>query len=179
MTVFAHNGYGGSTTAAIAEAAGITEPILYRHFENKKDLFYRLIEEVTEQTLQIWKETLTSEDKVCERLLAMAKNLPDYLDNDQDKIALINRAVADSQIDEELRQIMLAHYDSYAKFLEKLIRKGVRNKEFKKSLNAQKAAWQLMGPGLAYSATQGLNINKKMKAEALYSSIETLINSWK
>ena len=36
--LFARNGYEATTTAAIAEAAGVTEPILYRHFEGKQDL---------------------------------------------------------------------------------------------------------------------------------------------
>ena len=37
--LFAANGYQGTTTAALAEAAGISEPILYRHFNNQLDLF--------------------------------------------------------------------------------------------------------------------------------------------
>ena len=37
--VFAKSGpYDATTTAAIAHAAGISEPILYRHFKNKEDL---------------------------------------------------------------------------------------------------------------------------------------------
>jgi len=178
MEVFAHKGYGSTTTAAIASAAGISEPILYRHFKNKKDLFHRLIENVTEQTLKQWKESLGHADSIVSHMKIMAKNLAQQLDEDELKISLINRAIADSRDDEELRQLMLAHYDSYVKFLEKLIRKGIKNKEFKKNLNVQQAAWQLMGPGLAYSATQGLNINQKLKAAALYSSFETLLNSW-
>src|SRR5687768_7683292 len=34
--LFAERGYEATTTAAIAEAAGVTEPILYRHFHNKQ-----------------------------------------------------------------------------------------------------------------------------------------------
>ena len=44
--VFASRGYRGSTTAELAKAAGITEPILYRHFENKLDLFVTLVNTV-------------------------------------------------------------------------------------------------------------------------------------
>ena len=38
--LFARYGYRGTTTARLAEHAGITEPILYRHFDNKQDLFF-------------------------------------------------------------------------------------------------------------------------------------------
>ena len=44
--LFAHRGFGGTTTAELAKGAGVTEPILYRHFANKLDLFITLIDQV-------------------------------------------------------------------------------------------------------------------------------------
>src|SRR5471030_2970072 len=37
--VFSKSSYRGATTAEIAREAGITEPILYRHFGSKRDLY--------------------------------------------------------------------------------------------------------------------------------------------
>jgi AcrR family transcriptional regulator len=37
--VFSRSSYRGATTAEIARAAGISEPILYRHFGSKRDLY--------------------------------------------------------------------------------------------------------------------------------------------
>ena len=37
--LFASRSYHGTTTADIARAAGVTEPVLYRHFPSKGDLF--------------------------------------------------------------------------------------------------------------------------------------------
>jgi len=37
--VFASRSYSGSTTAEIAREAGVSEPILYRHFGSKRDLY--------------------------------------------------------------------------------------------------------------------------------------------
>jgi AcrR family transcriptional regulator len=36
--VFSEGTYRGTTTAEIARAAGVSEPILYRHFASKRDL---------------------------------------------------------------------------------------------------------------------------------------------
>src|SRR6266404_4451583 len=36
---FTRSSYRGATTAEIAREAGITEPILYRHFGSKRDLY--------------------------------------------------------------------------------------------------------------------------------------------
>jgi AcrR family transcriptional regulator len=43
--VFAASSYRGATTAEIAREAGISEPILYRHFGSKRDLYLACLDE--------------------------------------------------------------------------------------------------------------------------------------
>ena len=43
--VFSESSYRGATTAEIAREAGITEPILYRHFGSKRDLYLACLDE--------------------------------------------------------------------------------------------------------------------------------------
>ncbi len=43
--VFFQKSYRGATTAEIARQAGITEPILYRHFGSKRDLYLACLDE--------------------------------------------------------------------------------------------------------------------------------------
>jgi AcrR family transcriptional regulator len=57
--VFSRSSYRGATTAEIAREAGITEPILYRHFGSKRDLYlacldeaWRSLREVAEQAVR-------------------------------------------------------------------------------------------------------------------------------
>jgi len=42
--VFAGGSYSGATTAEIAREAGVSEPILYRHFASKRDLYLACLE---------------------------------------------------------------------------------------------------------------------------------------
>ena len=44
LRVFAGGSYSGSRTAEIARAAGISEPILYRHFASKRELYLACLE---------------------------------------------------------------------------------------------------------------------------------------
>jgi AcrR family transcriptional regulator len=44
LKVFVGGSYSGSTTAEIAREAGISEPILYRHFASKRDLYLACLE---------------------------------------------------------------------------------------------------------------------------------------
>jgi AcrR family transcriptional regulator len=43
LHVFARESYHGATTVKIALAAGITEPVIYQHFQNKRELFLEVL----------------------------------------------------------------------------------------------------------------------------------------
>lgn len=44
--MFARNGFHGSSMNEVAEAAGVTKPVLYQHFASKRELYLALLEEV-------------------------------------------------------------------------------------------------------------------------------------
>src|SRR5439155_20235518 len=58
--VFAERSYRGATTAEIARAAGVTEPVLYRHFPSKTDLYLACLEDV-------WQGLPAAADEAVER----------------------------------------------------------------------------------------------------------------
>lgn len=45
LRVFSEGSYAGATTAQIARTAGVSEPILYRHFASKRDLYCACLDE--------------------------------------------------------------------------------------------------------------------------------------
>src|SRR6188508_3728896 len=58
--LFARNGYEATTTAAIALAANVTEPILYRHFKSKQELFVAIVKENSNRTIRHWQDLMGS-----------------------------------------------------------------------------------------------------------------------
>ena len=44
LSLFSQKGYEGTSIREIIEGAGVTRPVLYYYFENKEDLFNRLVE---------------------------------------------------------------------------------------------------------------------------------------
>jgi AcrR family transcriptional regulator len=46
VRVFAQNGYHSTSMNDVAEAAGVTKPVLYQHFDSKQDLYLALLDEV-------------------------------------------------------------------------------------------------------------------------------------
>jgi AcrR family transcriptional regulator len=72
--VFADGSYRGTTTAEIARAAGVTEPILYRHFASKRALYFACLDVSWERVRGLWDRAVAAEpDPACWiRALALA-----------------------------------------------------------------------------------------------------------
>jgi AcrR family transcriptional regulator len=46
LRVFADRGFHATSMDDVAEAAGVTKPVLYQHFKSKRDLYLELLEDV-------------------------------------------------------------------------------------------------------------------------------------
>ena len=49
LRVFSSTSYAGATTAEIARQAGVSEPIIYRHFPSKRDLWFACLDQAWAQ----------------------------------------------------------------------------------------------------------------------------------
>ena len=67
--VFAERGYQGASMDEIARRAGISTPIVYDHFESKRDLHRRLLERHFAELRGVWRENLSG-DEPFERRMA-------------------------------------------------------------------------------------------------------------
>jgi AcrR family transcriptional regulator len=56
IRVFSEGSYRGTTTAEIARAAGISEPILYRHFASKRELYLAALDHVWGKAKASWED---------------------------------------------------------------------------------------------------------------------------
>jgi AcrR family transcriptional regulator len=50
--LFARDGYRGASMESIAEAAGVTKPVLYQHFRSKRGLYLELLDDVGQRLLE-------------------------------------------------------------------------------------------------------------------------------
>jgi AcrR family transcriptional regulator len=51
IDLFSKNGFRGATTRKLAEAVGVTEPVLYAHFQTKRDLYHAIIESLIQDRI--------------------------------------------------------------------------------------------------------------------------------
>ncbi len=63
--VFSRSSYRGATTAEIAREAGISEPILYRHFGSKRDLYLACLDEAWAAFRALAEEAIANDPDKC------------------------------------------------------------------------------------------------------------------
>ena len=101
LRVFSTGSYAGATTAEIAREAGVSEPLLYRHFASKRELYFACLEEA-------WARLLAAVDRGGSRTLGDAwggvpRELKTLLPN------LWVQAITEAGEDEEIRRFVRAH----------------------------------------------------------------------
>lgn len=58
LRVFTATSYAGATTAEIAREAGVSEPVLYRHFASKRDLWLACLDAAWDGTREVLEERI-------------------------------------------------------------------------------------------------------------------------
>lgn len=66
--VFAEHGYRGASIDEIARRSGVSAPVVYDHFDSKRDLHRRLLERHFSDLRGIWRENLAGDDSPRERM---------------------------------------------------------------------------------------------------------------
>ena len=121
--VFADGSYRGTTTAEIARAVGCSEPILYRHFPSKRELYFACVD-------YEWGEIRTRLEAALEtsdRDVAIAALQRDLEAVARGKAALSHlwvQAMTEASEEPEIHRFMRAHLKAVHAFLVRLLRHG-------------------------------------------------------
>jgi len=148
--IFAKWGYNAATTAAIAEAAGVTEPILYRHFASKQEMFVAITRAMSEQTLRDWRQLAEKSGTAMEKIRRIAREFPDHIRANEDAYHVIHGALSTSR-DRKVLAVMKEHYTGIEKFFCKIVQDGQKDGEFRENLDPKIPAWQLINLGIGYA----------------------------
>jgi AcrR family transcriptional regulator len=77
---FATRGYHATSVGQIAEAAGITKPVIYDHFPSKRDLFVALLEQAREELLALGVAAMRADAPPEERVRTAVEAFFSYVD---------------------------------------------------------------------------------------------------
>jgi AcrR family transcriptional regulator len=173
--LFLEHGYHATTTEKIAAAAGVTEPVLYRHFESKKALFLEVLQEIRHATLERWNaETAALTDPLA-RLHAIADMYLGAAREHARELGIMHRTLVESH-DEEIAALLRAFYLDNEALLAQVITEGQQTGVFRRNLDPRVGAWELIRTALGYTLTLPLGISLYEEPDYLPRAIECLLN---
>jgi TetR/AcrR family transcriptional regulator len=174
--LFLTHGYQNTTTEKIAAAAGVTEPVLYRHFESKKALFLDVLQEIRQATLNRWSAATASIADPMARLQTIADM---YLGSAKEhalEFRIMHRALLDSD-DREIASSLRAFYLDSEMLLARVINEGQQSGVFRRDLDPRIGAWELIRTALGYTLTLPLEIPLYQEEDYLPRAIECVLHS--
>lgn len=178
--LFARHGFRGTTTAELAKSACVTEPILYRHFISKLDLFITLIDEVGAEVIDRWKDALERLSDPMDRLGVLLGESPGKHPRVASHYRIILQAITESGNDPAIvsavrRQTSRLHSFVVTELRNLQVRNAVRDDE-----PAAALAWLIieiaLGRGMLEPSVNGAQL-KEVSADDRTQLLKRLLCS--
>jgi AcrR family transcriptional regulator len=148
IRLFTDGSYRGTTTAEIARAAGVSEPILYRHFASKRDLYLAALEHVWEKTRVSWERTLDVSPDACAAVEAIGKGHVSVRSPKLQLAELWVQALSEASEDPELKRHLRRHMREVHDFVAGLVRRGQEEGAIAAGRDPDAEAWIMLAGGI-------------------------------
>lgn len=150
---FAKGSYRGTTTAELARSAGVTEPILYRHFESKRHLYLACLDEIWSDLRARWDEAVAAEPDPGAWLRALGTT---FFEAERDRPVVSSlwvQALAEAGEDEAIRAYMRTHVREVHAYVTDVIERGQQAGGVLPDRDPRAEAWVFLSLGLLKMAS--------------------------
>lgn len=161
--IFVEKGYHAARTKEIAKACGVTEPVIYKHFSSKEELFLEVIANIAGETFND-----ISFDSANDTENILASFVLNKAERINENFSLFKRLLSELLDNEEIRA------DYYAKFLPRIAKPVIgyleqlkEQKLIKKEISSKVVLLGLAGIMLIGS------LAKNLEEKSAYSDIES------
>ena len=149
--VFARCSYRGATTAEIAREAGVTEPVLYRHFESKQALYLACIDDAWARVREAWERTVETEPDPATLMPAMADAFFELTEQRAAVASLWLHALTEAGDDPEIRRFLRRHLRDVHEFVAGVLQRSQEAGVVQADRDARAEAWVFVGVGLLFA----------------------------
>lgn len=146
--LFTEGSYHGTTTAEIARVAGVSEPILYRHFASKRHLYLAALEHVWAKTREGWERLLDESSDACAAIEAIGKGHVSVRSPKLQLAELWVQALSEASEDPQLKRHLRRHMREVHDFVAGLIRRGQEQGAIVAERDADSEAWIMLAGGI-------------------------------
>lgn len=172
---FAKYGYRGTTTARIAAEAGVSEPIIYRHFKNKQELFVALIEKVADDVFQNWTEATAKAKSPLEKLTILLFQNPATSDPKTAGVYQLLFHASTEVSDPTIRDAIRDHYERYVRSLSSVMKEAQEAGQIRDDVPAEWLAWQIIHAAVGFAMVRPLEIPSHRSLAFVHGTIQFLM----
>ena len=168
--MFATGSYRGTTTAEIARRAGVTEPILYRHFESKRALYLAVLEESWRRLRELWDEAVAAEEDPKLWVAAIGRAYFEATDPRLHSANLWIQSLTEASDDPEIRRYLRKHMREVHEYVADLMRRSQEAGGVLPDRDPSAEAWIFIAVGLL--ATVGRRVGGLLEEDfpAIFSA---------
>lgn len=154
--IFAKGSYHGATTAEIARGAGVTEPILYRHFASKRDLYLACLSAAWAETRVMWESAIAEEPDPALWVAHMGRSYLTARDKRGHIALLWVQAMTEASDDPEIRRFVRKQMREVHDFVADVIRHGQKEGAIFSDRDPDAEAWIFISLGLLGTVSKRL-----------------------
>lgn len=171
LDLIMNHGLAGATMTRIAAQVGITEPALYRHFKNRKELMLAALDAAFRRMMA----GITFEAEDTATYLRTVSDLVhgEFTSNPQISRVLFEFICAPPA--EELREHIVQYILMLVQLFEYRLGQGVQQGLFRKDLDLQLTAWESFSLGFTLSFVSLLGLQEMLPADKARHAIENVI----
>lgn len=167
---FASHGYGGTTTARLAEMCEVRENVLYRIWPNKKAMFLDCLDYIHDLTLKLWTNLPTVDGDT----QSAAERTLDFQACDHGQMQHYRLMFAGLMEDDpEIRRALRKLYRGLHKHLTTIINEHGGSDE--RPIEPSSAAWAMIGVAAMVDIQRELRIESSASRESLIREIGSLL----
>jgi AcrR family transcriptional regulator len=173
--VFAERGYTAAAPHQVAEAAGVSEGVLLRHFPHKHDLFFEFLRELRQTTLNRWQAAAAELADPLARLHAVIDVYLAATRVQAEDFRILHGALLEGEAD--LREGVLAYYLDCEALLAQAIAEGQQSGVFRRNLDPRVGAWELICSALGHTMTARLGVPLHQEEGYLARAVDCLLHA--
>jgi AcrR family transcriptional regulator len=156
LAVFASGSYSAATTAQIARGAGVSEPILYRHFASKRDLYFACLDEAWVRLRGAVEDVLAEEPDPSSWPMAVPRAVHRLRGEKLLPPHLWIQALSEAGSDDEIRRYLRRHMREVHDYITDVLRRAQGAGGMPADRDPSAEAWINLGIGLLRSVQDRL-----------------------
>lgn len=153
INVFSQSNYKTAKVSEIAELAGVTEPMVYRYFQTKKNLFLETLTLIGEKTERMMQQSgnVDEYDDCMTCIEAMTNRYLDSMERYKKEVKIYYQAISEMD-DEDIKGALQKIYRSFAKMYSAVVAEGQRRGQMNENIDADAWSWNMVGIFIHLSA---------------------------